>query len=392
MDSPRPARLDSIDALRGLVMVLMALDHVRDFVYFDTQTDPVDLEAASGGLFLTRWVTHFCAPVFLLLTGVGAAAAGQRGRSPADLARFLITRGVWLVFLEVVVLRSLGWFWNIDYTFLPGWVIWVLGWSMVLLGLLLRLPKWLLAGVGLALILGHNAWDDFDGSRWGSYFWVWTLLHESASLIIAQRVEWNLGYPLVPWVAVPMVGYVLGQSLAWTARRRAGLLLALGLLLTLGFVALRASQVYGEPRPWSVQASWGWTVLSFLNCTKQPPSLCFLLMTLGPALMLWGVLELWPPGRPWRPLVTLGRVPLFYYLLHLPLIHALAAGLAWLQVGQLQPWLFANPDAFWDRPSYGLGLGGVYGIWLLVVAVLWPVCGWYAGFKQRRNWWWLSYL
>ncbi len=372
-------------------MVLMALDHARDFVYRDVHLDPVDLHVASPGLFLTRWISHFCAPTFLLLAGVGAALAEQRGRSRRDLAWFLLTRGLWLIFLELVVVRTTGWFWNLDFTFLPGWVLWALGWAMITMAGLVFMPRAVVGLLAMALIAGHHL---FDGVGWGdhpSLGWLWVLLHESKSLTLGP-VTWNLGYPLVPWVAVLWAGWVLGGIMQWEPARRRRLLVGLGLGSVVVFLAVRGLTSYGEPRPWETFPSGWLTALDFANCTKQPPSLCFLLMTLGPMLLFWAWLE----GRAmpgWcGPLATVGRVPLFFYLVHLPLIHALAAGWSWWQFGAVQPWLFANPEGFWDRGDLGLPLAGVYAVWLVVLLLLYPACVWFGEVKRRHPGGWLSYL
>lgn len=386
-----PARLVSVDLVRGLAMVLMALDHVRDFLYFDPKIDPVDLEQSPPALFLTRWITHFCAPAFLLLAGVGASLAIQRGKSKADQSFFLLTRGVWLIFLELLVLRTIGWFWNVDFSYLPAWVIWTLGWSMILLAGLLWLPTSWVGAFGLASIVSHHLLDGIQAETFGAWQGLWVVLHDPSPVIVAGRVEWAVGYPLIPWSGVMAAGYAVGGSYAWEARQRRRLLIGLGVVSLLAFVTLRWANGYGEKEPWRPGADGLMTVLSFVNCTKQPPSLDFLLMTLGPTFLLLAATES-AGGPPARFFITFGRTPLFFYLLHLPLIHALACGVCLWQQGHLQPWIFSNPKGFWERPGFGVGLGGVYLAWALVVALLYPPCAWYASFKAHHRWAALSYL
>ncbi|MBL8821765.1 MAG: DUF1624 domain-containing protein [Planctomycetia bacterium] len=383
------SRLHSIDLLRGLVMILMALDHVRDF-FFTHTIDPTDLSQTTPSLFFTRWISHFCAPTFLLLAGVGAALSRLRGKSSSELASFLITRGLWLIFLEWCVVRTFGWAWNFDFTYLPCWVIWTLGWSMILLGLLVRLPTWLPATLGAILILGHHLADPIKSADFGAWGWLWTFLHDPGE-VQSFGITFSAGYPLIPWVGVMMVGYGLGMCYAWEAWERRILLVVLGIFCVVLFLLLRASGLYGEGNTWIAQSTITGNVISFLNCTKQPPSLCYLLMTLGPVLLL---LAWWDAGTGnWsKPFIIFGKVPMFFYLLHLPLIHGLCLLAAWWQTGAFPGWLFTNPP-LGDMPaSFGFPLWVSYLVWLLVVLALYPLCVWYAGVKQRNKSVWLSYL
>ncbi len=397
--SEASARLWSVDAIRGLAMVLMALDHARDFFFHPIDLDPTDLKATYPALFFTRWASHICAPIFIFLAGTSVYLSMSRGKSRRAMTSFLLTRGLWLIFLELAVIRSIGWFFNFDYHYLPGWVIWVLGWSMILLAGLIHLPLKAAAGMALVLILGHNLWDDWVAPQRSAWTWLGVILHESEALMIPAQpplwhrpIEFNAGYPLIPWVAVMALGYAVGPIFTRSRGTRRGWLLLLGLAAIAAFAALRWSQLYGEPNPWSWHASPGWTVMSFLNCTKQPPSLCFLLMTLGPALVLLAAADQ-PTPKPWHHILcTYGRVPLFYYLLHLPLIHGLAILASWWQMGRVQDWLYANPPGFFEREGFGFGLMGVYGVWLLVLVILYPKCRWYGRFKQKHRYAWLSYL
>jgi uncharacterized membrane protein len=292
--SPRRGRVESVDALRGIAMILMALDHTRD--YFGVPGDPTD--PTSTGLFLTRWVTHLCAPTFFLLTGTGAFLS--RGRWPErSLSRFLVTRGAWLVLLELTLLRFAYQF-NVDYRVTLLLVIWALGWAMITLGLLVRLPVPAVGAIGAAMIAGHNL---LGGVRSANP--LWAVLHGPGFVLQGEHTVFA-AYPLVPWVGVTAVGYALGAAFEWDAARRRRVLAWLGWGAVAGFALLRASNAYGDPRPWSVQGTGVATALSFLNATKYPPSLIFLLMTLGPALLILRAIDGGVPAV-LRPAVAYGR-------------------------------------------------------------------------------------
>lgn len=395
---PRPlvgrrARVESVDVLRGIIMILMALDHVRDY-FGSAAANPTDLATASAALFSTRWITHFCAPVFFLLTGTGASLALRR-RSPAELSRFLVTRGLWLIVLEWTVMRCLAWQFNFDYRLTVLTVLWALGWAMIVLGALVRLPTWAVTTFGAVMIAAHDLLDRVPAASFGALAPVWSALHSPNVIWSDGRHVVFAAYVLVPWVGVTAVGYGLGAVYRWDAARRRTFLAKLGLALVVAFLALRALNVYGDPRPWSAQPRGGvFTVLSFINTTKYPPSLLYLLMTLGPALLLLAALDARTP-RWLRPALTIGKVPLFYYLLHVPLMHLMAVGLSWARFGAVH-WMFESPTL--DRypvtqpPGWPLPLPAVYLVWATVVILLYPLCRWYAALKQRRSDPWLSYL
>ncbi|MDJ0788897.1 MAG: heparan-alpha-glucosaminide N-acetyltransferase domain-containing protein [Myxococcota bacterium] len=385
-------RLDSIDWVRGLVMVLMALDHTRDFVG-TSALDPRDL--GQPALFVTRWVTHFCAPVFVLLAGVSArlqAGRAGRGKSPAEVRRFLWTRGLWLLLLEWTVVR-VAWTFDLLPGFLPMQVIWAIGWSMVALAFLVRLPGSVVGGIGLALVAGHNLLDPLSAADLGlpdRLAWLWTVLHGFGPLPASGGVEPFVAYALIPWIGVIACGYGLGAvfTLPATERRRA--LYALGAATTALFVFVRAINGYGDPNPWEAQPTGFATLLSFLNCEKYPPSLAFLAMTLGPALLLLAVVDRGVP-RPLRSVVVIGRVPLLYYVAHLFVIHAAAVALsAW--VGDPLGTLLDGFHPMNKLPGTGFTLPVVYAVFAGVVVALYPLCRWFAALKQRRRDWWLSYL
>lgn len=388
----RSHRVASVDVLRGLVMILMALDHVRDY-FGNAAVDPTNLALTTAPLFFTRWITHFCAPTFFLLTGASAYLSSRR-RTPAGLSRFLITRGIWLIVLETVILRCLGWQFNFDFRVTVLFVLWALGWSMIALALLVRLPAAASAAFGLALILGHNLLDQVRASSLGSVGPLWLILHQPGLLLSGPQHFILVAYPLIPWVGVTAVGYSLGRVFEWDATRRRAFCWRVGGAAILGFLVIRWLNVYGDPRPWSHQVSPVFTILSFINTTKYPPSLVFLLMTLGPALLFLRAVD----GRtsPWlRPISVIGRVPLFYFVLHVPLVHLLALIACWFRYGTIH-WVFESPRPdlypFTQPPGWPFPLPVIYAIWIVVVVILWPLCRWYASLKQRRNDWWLSYV
>jgi uncharacterized membrane protein len=384
--APRPAparRLDHVDLLRGLVMVVMVLDHVRAY-FTDVRFDPTDLTRTSLALFGTRWITHFCAPVFVFLAGASAWIAGTR-RTPAELSRFLVTRGLWLVFLEFTVI-TFGWYFTTEMAFgLVAQVIWAIGASMVVLAGLIHLPRLAVAGFGAALVLGHNLLDGVAPDRFGALAPLWRALHVAGPLEVAPVL---VLYPVVPWVGVMALGYVAGP-LVFARDGRAGQRLALvGLALTAAFVLLRALDVYGDPSPRLRQGDATLLLMSFLKVTKYPPSLFYLLVTMGPALVALAALRR-ARGRLAGIVVTFGRVPFLFYLAHIYLIHALAVAAG---VAQGFP-ASAMRDVFLRMPEgYGFGLPVVYAIWLGVVALLYPLCRRYAELKERSQAWWLSYL
>ncbi len=386
--SPGRPRVRGLDLLRGLVIILMVIDHVRWFLS-EARFDPTDPALTTPALFFTRWVTHFCAPVFVLLAGAGAYLSLGRGRTRSSLSWYLLTRGTWLLLLEATVARF-GWQFNLDYGYTGALVFWALGWSMIALAGLVWLPIPVIAAVGTLMIAGHNLLDGVEPASLGRWAWLWTVLHRPGMLTPAPGINVFVLYPLVPWIGVMAAGYAFGTLFTLPAEARHRLLLRLGLAGTAAFVILRAANVYGDPSPWGAQPE-GWrTVLSFLNTTKYPASLLFLLMTLGPAIALLPRLE-GARGRLADAIHTIGRVPLFFWLLHVPLIHLIALGFSLVRYGEVVPWLVRNPPA--PLPDgYGYGLPVVYAVTLAVVFLLYPACVWFAGLKRRRHDRWLGYL
>ncbi len=372
------SRLEAVDLLRGAVMVLMAIDHTRDF-FGNVISEPMDLSQLSPAMFLTRWVTHFCAPAFAFLAGTGAYLAGVRGRSRGELAAFLASRGVWLVFLELTVVKF-----SILFDPAPTmWfllVFWSIGASMVVLSGLVFLPSRVVGALGVLLIATYSL---IDRLPLGAFHELGVLLFQRGVISLPGGVNVIVGYPLIPWFGVVAAGYGFGEVLRWEPARRRRFMMIVGLGLTAAFVLLRAWGIYGEPRPWTTQRTPLLTALEFLNCTKNPPSPLFLLMTLGPAIAAMSVFDrLGARGAAGRTLVTIGRVPLFFFILHLYVIHGLglvAQGI--LATGPLH-----------GTVGWPLGLAGVYAVWAVMVFILYWPCRWFAGVKARHPGGWLSYL
>jgi len=372
------SRIASIDLIRGAVMVLMAIDHVR--VY-----SGVPPGGPTPGIFFTRWVTHFCAPAFVFLAGTSAFLYGRRHR---DLSRFLVTRGLWLVLLELTVIR-VAWTFNLDFDeYLLAGVIWMIGWCMVLMAGLVRLPLPAVGGLGLAIIALHNAVMPP----------LLPLLPATLRKVLYTAfAEDPIGplmvlYSIIPWIGVMAAGYAFGQVLTLVPARRDRLCSTIGLVSIALFVVLRGFNLYGDPRPWSAAGPMP-AALAFLSTTKYPASFSFLLMTLGPTIALIPPLER-ARGALAGWIALFGRVPFFFYVLHIPLIHALALGVSQVRLGGVSPWLFANHPMGNPPPpeGYTWSLGLLYLVWGVAVVLLYFACRWFAGLKARRSDPWLSYL
>jgi len=374
------ARNAAIDWLRGAVMVLMALDHTRAFV-----GSAVELDTATTALFFTRWVTHFCAPVFVLLAGTAAALHGRRLASTAALAKYLLTRGLWLIVLEVTVVRF-AWTVHMGPTGVFLQVIWAIGASMIVLAALVVLPRWAIVLFALVVIGGHDAFDAVHADQLGSMRSLWLLLHHPGVLQPFAGADWFVLYPLVPWIAVMAAGYVLGPWASLPPEQRRTRFARLGAGLIVGFVILRATNLYGDPQPWSAEHGTARAVLGFLNCEKYPTSLLYLAMTLGPAFVTLAWIDR-PLGRWAEPVSIYGRVPLIYYVVHLALIHTVAIVLAWPALGSA-----AVTYPFLMRGGLGYSLPVVYALWAAVVLALYPACRWFAAVKRRSDTPWMSYL
>jgi uncharacterized membrane protein len=376
-------RLASIDIVRGLVIVIMALDHVRDY-FTELRIDPMDLTQTSPELYLTRWITHFCAPTFIFLAGVSAYLVGQRC-TRAQLSRFLLTRGFWLIALEFTVINW-GWMGNASYElglFLQ--VIWAIGISMIVLAGLVHLRLQWIGVFAVAVIAGHNLLDGIEPAALGPFAIVWNFLHVPTFSTPFGAIM----YPIVPWVGVMALGYTLGSVFKLEPGFRRRVLVALGVAFISMFVVLRLLNGYGDPTPWSVQPTALYTVFSFFNVEKYPPSLMYVLITVGPGMLLLAALEQ-ARGRIAGVLETFGRVPFIVYLAHIYLIH-LFSGVVGLATGYGTEIL--TSFAFTSFPdSWGYSLPIVYLAWIAVIALLYPLARWFSGVKRRRKDWWLSYL
>lgn len=400
-------RFDSVDFLRGLVMVIMLLDHTREYVHSAALTSsPTDLSKTTVALFFTRWITHICAPTFVLLAGTSVYLQKMRGKSLAELSKFLLTRGLWLIFLEFTIVRFSILF-NFDYSFFGlAEVIWVFGVSMIVLAGLIHLPVRAVAIFGIVVIALHNLFDGFQVPPAVSFanqpapdFWqkLWLFLHQPGFVPLAGGVKMFVAYPLIPWVGVMATGYALGAVYTWEAERRRKFLLKLGIALTILFLVIRAINIYGDPQGWQPQTNPAFTVLSFLNTTKYPASLLFLLMTLGPALLIlaWAdrINEQSEKGILSRVFLTFGRVPLFYFVLQMFVAHAFGLLLS-LLAGKSVGYLFLNfPNSSTDAPpSAGFDLSIVYAAWFAGLLLLYPLCLWYGKIKAQRRGFPFSYL
>ena len=392
------ARIVSVDVLRGIVMVIMALDHARDFLT-NHPFAPEDLTHTSGALFFTRFITHYCAPVFAFLAGTGAFLSTRRGKSLQQVSWLFLTRGLWLLVLEFTVI-------DFAWGFVPwghAGVIWILGWSMIAMAVIVWLPLTWIAVLGLGMIAMHNLLDRVSPASFGKLDWIWMMLHSPGSVPITAHFSLSARYVLIPWVGVMAAGFAFGALLLRQDRRK--WILTIGLFATALFFVLRGINGYGNgiaglparyahsAGPWSVQSSLSLTVMSFFNTLKYPPSLDYLLMTLGPSLILLGLLDGIKAERGLsRILLVFGRVPLFYYVLHLYVIHCIAIVAA---IAFHQPVWYGSVIAdHAQRPlGYGHGLGFVYAMWLLAVAILYVPCLWFMKLRSRhQDWTWLSYL
>jgi uncharacterized membrane protein len=369
--------------VRGIVMILMALDHTRDY-FSKLHFQPEDLTRATPFLFATRWITHFCAPTFFLLAGVGAALAVSGGKSTKEVSRFLLTRGLWLVVLEITV-SALGWNFKLGFPLILL-VIWALGLSMVVLSGLMFLPKKVIATIAILTIAGHNLLDNVGAATMAGGGPFWHILHRPG--LISTQPLVIVAYPIIPWFAVMALGFVLGDVFRWEPERRRRFLLLAGTASIVAFIAIRFLNAYGNPAPWAPQKTAALTVASFLNAMKYPPSLDYLLMTIGPTLIALALLEN-ARGPLERAASVYGRVPMFYYLGHIYVIHVLAAVFALWQGGSAG---FLSLDTASFPAWYGTTLPGVYAAWALVVLIMYLPCRWFANLKSRRRDWWLSYI
>lgn len=378
------SRIDGIDMLRGLVIVIMVLDHVRDFFHRTAFTaDPLALDSGDPWLFATRWITHLCAPTFVLLSGVSIWLQAANGKSRPDLTRFLLTRGLWLIVLELTLV-------TMGFNF--GWgafmqVIWAIGASMVVMAGLIWLPRVVLLALGAAIIAGHQMLAPIDPPDLGPLAPLWNMGFE-----FGPGLGGFFAYPFVPWLGIMLAGYGLGPLFAQAAQQRARSMWMLSMGLLAAFFVVRIINGYGDPQPWAVQAQPLWTVFSFLNVAKYPPSLDYVLVTLGVSLALLHLLDRLK-GPVASVLLTFGRTPLFTYLLHVWIAHglAMAVGVAMGVPASAFLNLLGDPSRVLAA-DWGFGLPGVYLAWAATLALLYPLSRWFEGVKQRRRDWWVGYL
>lgn len=383
-------RIGSLDLLKGIVMVIMALDHTRDYFHAPAFIyDPNDPTFTSLPIFFTRWITNFCAPIFCLLAGTSAYLVGRR-KSKKQLSLFLLKRGVWLVFIEMTIV-NFAWYFDIHFNS-PGFlVIWSLGISMIVLAVLIHLPQKAILIFSIILIFGHNLLDNIHFP--GNY--LWAVLHEQSMFKYSETFRLYAEYPMIPWIAVMSLGYCFGTvyKKSFNAEKRKKLLLIIGSSAILLFLVLRGINIYGNPAKWIQYDTFPKTLISFLAPAKYPPSLLYLLMTLGPAFVFLALAE---KCKGWfvNFFSTFGRVPFFYYILHLYLIHILAmaaaqlTGFGW-QIMILPDWIEYVPLL----KGYGFSLWVVYLVWVAVISMLYPLCKKFDRYKSNhKEKWWLSYL
>jgi uncharacterized membrane protein len=390
--STSPKRIESIDLLRGIVIIIMALDHVRGYFHGDSHLfNPTDLSKTDPGIFFTRWITHFCAPVFVFLAGTSACMISQR-KSRGELTKFLFTRGLWLIFVELVIV-NFGWFFDTHFSFNPLQVIWALGISMIALSALIHLPIKLIFLLGLIIVFGHNLLDSFTVAGNSLKSFLWATLHEPTRFEFSGRSV-RTNYPVLPWIGIMCLGYSLGSLYAKNislAQRRKYLLI-MGSIAVLLFLVIRASNLYGDPSKWAEQKNFLFTIMSFINTSKYPPSLLYSLMTLGPALIFLALMER-PLGKWTQPILHFGRVPMFFYLLHIYLIHLLVTvGMVMLGVDWRET-IIPNGIRNFNPEGFRFSLTVVYLVWVLVIIILYPLCKWYDKYKsEHKENKWLSYL
>ncbi len=388
-------RVESIDLLRGIVIVIMALDHVRDYFHAGNFLyDPTDMAQTNPAVFFTRWITNFCAPVFVFLAGTSAFLVGER-KTKKELSAFLLKRGLWLMLLEVTVI-SFAWNFNPNYPTFRLQVIWILGLSMVCMSAIVYLPPKMILLTGLLILFTHNLFDNFHVTGNSFSDFLLAELHERRRFNLGGHF-FTTGYSLVAWLSTMMLGYCFGALYKkdMDAAVRKKYLLLIGMSATSVFMLTRCVNIYGDMKPWEVQSSFIMTICSFLNVTKYPPSLLYTLMTLGPALIVLALIEK-PLNRAGQIIIVFGRVPLFFYILHLFLIHLLgivavvASGRPWTQM------IFTTMQNAKDSPwltGYGFSLTGTYLVWIVVILLLYPLCKWYDRYKtNHKEKWWLSYL
>jgi Predicted membrane protein len=386
-------RITSIDFLRGLVMIIMALDHTRDFFHFQSFTgDPLNLATTSPLLYFTRWITHYCAPVFVFLSGTSVYLQSLR-KTKKELGVFLVKRGLWLILIELFIM-SFAFSFDVTYSIFFLQTIWAIGISMVILGLILWLPYTAIFIIGMVIVFGHNLLDFAEQKQMGGFGFGWSLLHHQNSFHLWGNHTLLIFYPFLPWTGLMLLGYCLGKLFGRDVdpARRRKVLTTLGLLIILFFILLRWANVYGDPSQWSTQKNSFFTFLSFINTTKYPPSLQYMCMTIGPALLILALFET-IQNKFTRVITVYGRVPFLYYILHFYVLHTLCMILFLTRGHTFNEGLHPTGSPFnFVNGGEGYHLWQVYLIWIGVVALLYPICKWFSNYKLTHKNWWLSYL
>ena len=389
-------RIESIDLLRGVVMIIMAIDHVRNYFHFDAFLySPVDLSQTSAGLFITRWITHLCAPTFIFLSGVSTYFVAQR-KTLTDTSFFLLTRGIWLVLLQLTLIRFFA---NFDplFRYNSNTIISTIGICMIVLSGLIYLRMKTIFFIGIVMVVGHNLLDGISFREGTLADVLWSFLHVQKSFDLGSGYSFTFLYPVIPWVGVMALGYCFGvlYDADYSSKLRKTVLSQLGIICLLIFLTLRTANVYGDPVPWSRQAEFSSTIMSFFNLQKYPPSMLFLSATLGISLLMLAVME-GKNLRRWRPVTLFGNVALFYYVCHILLIHLLAVFAAVLTGYGWHSMIFPGSVAKGStllNGSYGFSLWVVYLVWIMVVVLLYPLCVYWNAFKTRhKKKWWVSYV
>jgi len=392
---PKPKqRIQSIDILRGIVMLIMALDHARDYLHATAWTDdPLNFATTTPQLYFTRWITHFCAPVFVFLSGSSAFLAGQKKTRP-ELSVFLLKRGFWLVFAELVIV-TLGWTFNPLYNLFILQVIWAIGWSMIIVGLLVRTSVKMVMIIGCLIVFGHNILDYLTLPQQGAASILWRVFFTTTFRVYpVGQTHFILDiYAILPWTGLMCLGYGFGRiyRTGFDAVRRRKILLSLGSAVIIFFILLRLINVYGDPHPWSTQKNNFYTFLSFINATKYPVSLLYACMTLGPAMIVLALLE-HAQNKLTRILSMYGRVPFFYYVCHIYLTHAICV-IFFFASGYGARDIVDRNTPFLFRPQhFGFDLPVVYAVWLFVILALYVPCKWFDNYRRTHHQWWLSYV
>jgi uncharacterized membrane protein len=389
---PPQARISNIDFLRGLVMIIMALDHTRDFFHYAANVNsPLDLQTTTPVLFLTRWITHLCAPTFIFLAGTSIYLQSLRKPKHA-LTGFLLKRGIWLILVEIVIM-TLGISFDIHYSTIILQVIWTFGISMVLLSFIIRLPFYAVFAIGVAIVAGHNLLDIYEASHQGEFPVWYRLLHRQSVWQLSEDRIVLIFYPFLPWTGVMILGYCFGRFYLSDVMNRHRRTIVLGVSILVFFVVARLLDLYGDPLKWSEQPNLLYTFFSFINTQKYPPSLLFVCMTLGISLVILGAVGD-ASNRLTRAIEVYGRVPLFYYIIHFYVLNA-ASSLLYLSRGHtVEEGMKGVPGLpfKFSMPGEGYSLAIVYLVWILVVLILYPLCKWYSDYKLSHRKWWLSYL